>query len=405
MSEPAETKLLTENVGSQAPESRQGLPSISGYEVLGELGSGGMGVVYKARQLERDRLVALKVLPLGRHANFLQLARFRIEAEAVACLAHPNIIRIHGIGVHAGCPFLAFQLAEGGSLSDRLKDGRQPVRWAAETTLTMAQALRHAHERGILHRDLKPANVLFLADGTLKITDFGLAKFTRPIAKVSDEYCTKPGLPFDRFLRVEAMRDEHLWKKLVKEHENSPDPGRTFEEFAAQQLWHERVERLAATALDSTASTRTITEFTAEARQQSEQAVPRDMQSLLDGLTQLGEVMGTPRYMAPEQINGDIDRIGPGTDIYAVGVLLYQMLTRRFPFVGSNMLQLLHAQKDERPASLGPFVPRPLGEICMKCLKADVDQRYPTASDLIRDLERFLVLDPPRSRKWWQIWK
>src|SRR5262245_39137188 len=118
-------------------------PDIPGYRVLGELGSGGMGVVYRARQLEGDRDVALKMILGGRGAHLLELARFRIEAEAVACLAHPNIVLIHDVGVHDGYPYLALEFVSGGSLARRIGKRPQPPRWAAETVRVLAGALHH----------------------------------------------------------------------------------------------------------------------------------------------------------------------------------------------------------------------------------------------------------------------
>jgi tetratricopeptide (TPR) repeat protein len=146
-----------------------------GYEVLGELGRGGMGVVYRARQKALDRSVALKVILGAAHAGADQLARFRAEATAAARLSHPNIVQVFEVGDHAGSPFFSLELVDGGTLADRLRGEPQPPRQAAELVRTLARAVEHAHSRGVVHRDLKPANVL-IADGIPKVTDFGLAK-------------------------------------------------------------------------------------------------------------------------------------------------------------------------------------------------------------------------------------
>ncbi|WP_406694050.1 protein kinase [Singulisphaera sp. Ch08] len=151
-------------------------PSVPDFEILEELGRGGMGVVYKARQRSLNRLVALKMIRDGGRARPRDLARFRIEAKAVARLRHANILQIYEIGDEAGLPFVALELLEGGSLEVRMAGTPQPGHRAAETLGILARAIHAAHQAGIIHRDLKPSNVLFTYDGIPKITDFGLAK-------------------------------------------------------------------------------------------------------------------------------------------------------------------------------------------------------------------------------------
>jgi serine/threonine protein kinase/tetratricopeptide (TPR) repeat protein len=195
--------LTTPESASTAPRGSRGpIPVVPGYELLGELGRGGMGVVYRARQLGLKRLVALKMILAGRHAGAAHAARFRAEAEAVARLQHPNIVQIYEIGEHEGLPYLSLEFVDGGSLDRRLAGTPLPPRQAAELVETLARAVQAAHERGIVHRDLKPANVLLASGGreppegaesiesaersggsrpplaqyTPKITDFGLAK-------------------------------------------------------------------------------------------------------------------------------------------------------------------------------------------------------------------------------------
>jgi tetratricopeptide (TPR) repeat protein/predicted Ser/Thr protein kinase len=152
------------------------LPVVPGYEVLEELGRGGMGVVYTARDTRLNRLVALKMILSGAHAGSVERARFRTEAEAVARLQHPNLVQVFEVGEHQGLPFLALEYLDGGSLEKHVAGKAQPEREAATLVETLARAIHHAHQRGIVHRDLKPHNVLLTTDGTPKIADFGLAK-------------------------------------------------------------------------------------------------------------------------------------------------------------------------------------------------------------------------------------
>ncbi len=171
------------------------VPSIPGFKILGELGRGGMGIVYKAHDLDNDRLAALKMILGGRGAHFLELVRFRIEAEAIASLAHPNIVLIHEVGVHLGYPFFVLEYAEGGSLAETIRAHVAPSDWTVHIALKLALAMQHAHERGIIHRDLKPSNVLLMSDDTPKITDFGLAKFevrAIPIGRPERANCHLP---------------------------------------------------------------------------------------------------------------------------------------------------------------------------------------------------------------------
>src|SRR5262249_21955434 len=136
------------------------LPSVPGYELLGVLGRGGMGVVYRARQVRLNRTVALKMILTGPHAGTEELARFRAEAEAVAARPHPHIVQIHEDAQHQGCPYLTLEYANGGSLAEVLAGAPQPAAPAAHLVATLARAMEHAHQRGIIHRDLKPANIL-----------------------------------------------------------------------------------------------------------------------------------------------------------------------------------------------------------------------------------------------------
>ncbi len=263
-----------------------------GYEVLELLGRGGMGVVYRARQQALNRLVALKMILDGTHSGDRQISRFRIEAEVIARLEHPNIVHIHEIGEHEGRPFLALEYVPGGTLERGLAGTPLPVDRAVALVETLARAIQHAHERGVVHRDLKPANVLLTAAGEPKIADFGLAKI-----------------------------------------------------------------------------------LAGDSRQ-----------------TESGALVGTPSYMAPEQVDGTLSAIGTGTDIYALGAVFYDVLTGRPPFrAESPMATMMQVRGSDvvRPRQLRPGLPRDLETICLKCLEKDPHRRYPSAQAMAEDLLRF----------------
>ena len=167
----------TEAVSTDESAAPRDLPQkIGSYEIVAELGRGGMGVVYKARDLRLKRTVALKVILAGTHAADSERKRFQTEAESVARLKHQNIVQVYEVGESEGHPFLALEYCSGGSLADRLKGKRPSPREAAALVASLSDAMEHSHLAGVVHRDLKPANVLFDADGTPKIADFGLAK-------------------------------------------------------------------------------------------------------------------------------------------------------------------------------------------------------------------------------------
>jgi serine/threonine protein kinase len=421
---------------------------IAGYELLEELGRGGMGVVYKARQLQRDRIVALKMILAGRRTTVLQLARFRIEAEAVACLAHRNIVLIHHVGVYGGYPFVCLEFAPGGSLARKIAGKPQSPRWAAELAHTLALAVQHAHERSILHRDLKPANILLMEDGTPKITDFGLAKFSRPIDEVSNESGSlQPSPEFRDFYHLLKQWES---KKAAgtnaisssndmgasAQHAASTNPAgpegtRSFNEFVVQSTW-----QTAYASVDATSERlREVKEFVDEAERQSHQQAPDGLAWLAEDLTRTGDVMGSPQYMAPEQAAGRLQDIGPHTDVYGLGTVLYQMLTGRPPFEGKDIWAILRGVSEmppRPPSRLCPDVPRELERICLKCLSKPIQERYQTAADLAGDLKRFLAnpglhgsiptaalpnmpqeistmpsypTTETKSKSWWQFWR
>jgi len=275
------------------------LVQIPGYEVLGELGRGGMGVVYRARQQSLNRIVALKMILAASHAGSTATARFLHEAKTIALLKHPHVVQVYDFGSHEGKPFFSLEYLEGGSLADKLRGEPQPPTQAAQTVHVLAQAMQAAHERGIVHRDLKPANVLLAADGNAKITDFGVAKQGDSV------------------------------------------------------------------------------------------------------MTATGDVLGTPSYMAPEQAEGKTKLVGPAADIYALGAILYELLTGRPPFKGASAwetIQLVTNSEPVTPCQLQPGVPRDLETICLKCLEKEPAKRYARAKDLAGDLRRFLGGEPIQAR-------
>jgi serine/threonine protein kinase len=174
--EPVPTVAADLPTSDSIPPAQLPAPAIPGYEVGALLGHGGMGVVYRARQLKANRLVAIKMIRAFEHATPQERLRFEIETEAVARLQHPHIVQLHEVGEVNGQPFFSLEFCEGGTLTERLKKKRPSPREAAELIETLARAMHYAHLRGVVHRDLKPGNVLLTAAGMPKITDFGLAK-------------------------------------------------------------------------------------------------------------------------------------------------------------------------------------------------------------------------------------
>jgi WD40 repeat protein len=293
-------------------------PAVPGYEILEEVGRGGMGVVYKARQLSCDRLVALKMILTGLQAGAAERERFRTEARTVARLQHAGIVQLYEVGEVEGRPYFSMEYVAGSSLAERLDGTPLPSREAAELVEQLARAIHAAHQAGIVHRDLKPANVLLAACGlagespesakpqaapsTPKVTDFGLAK------------------------RLDADR----------------------------------------------------------------------------GQTASGAIIGTPSYMAPEQASAKRQDIGPATDVYALGAILYELLTGRPPFKGATQLDTVLQVIGEEPVpprALQPKTPRDLETICLKCLAKAPARRYATAADLADDLRRYLDGRPIMCRR------
>ncbi len=266
--------------------------TIGDYELLEEIGRGGMGVVFRAKQISLARPVAVKMILRGRLASDLDMQRFLSEASSTARLQHPHIVPVYEVGDIEGRPFFSMKLINGVTLADRLSDGPIPEREAAELIAVTARAIAFAHRQGVVHRDIKPSNIL-IDDSTPMISDFGLAK---------------------RF------------------------------------------------------------------------GVEND-------LTRSGVVLGTPSYMSPEQASGRRDDVGPASDIYSLGCVLYHALTGRPPLVAESVMELVMLvleQDPMPPRALRPRLDRDLEMIVVRCLQKPPDLRYETADDLADDLEAFL---------------
>lgn len=280
---------------------------VGDYELIEEIAHGGVGAVYKARQISLGRIVALKLLLAGHFADPKTRQRFRAEAESAARLRHPNIVTIHEVGEHEGQPFLAMEFIEGGTLADRVRAQPLPVLRAAACVARVARAIAHAHAQGIVHRDLKPSNILLDRFEEPRVTDFGLAK------------------------------------------------------------------RLDTSELETRNAELTLT----------------------------GQVLGSPVYMSPEQAMGRSRDIGPVSDVYSLGAILYELLTSRPLFQGSTPHTVIEQVKSSDPVPprrLNASIPVDVETICLKCLEKEPVRRYAGAQEFADDLERFLHGEPVRAR-------
>jgi eukaryotic-like serine/threonine-protein kinase len=356
------------------------IPTIPGYEILGELGRGGMGIVYKARSLKYDRLIAVKMILSGRGAAFHELARFRIEAEAIASLKHPNIVRIHEVGIHLGYPFFILEYAEGGSLAEKIRTQPMACDWTAHISLKLALAMQHAHERGIIHRDLKPSNVLLMSDDIPKVTDFGLAKFTVEY----DPELRTIGIPRDFTDHTVMVMEDFERLKATP----SDDLTTTFQDEVVLTEWKKRI---GTPSFEDKWRLDDIRKFTQEALRQASLDLPGDLK-IFGKLTQSGAIMGTPQYMSPEQAFGQIDDVGRPADIYSLGAVMYEMLTGRPPFTGQphQILSKVLGRPPAPPRQRRDSIDSGLEAICMKCLEKTVDRRYQSVGHLAEDLQRYI---------------
>lgn len=298
----------------------RGPPPIPGFEVLAEVGRGGMGVVYQAHDLGTNRLVALKMLLHGDFATPDQLARFRLESELAARVQHPGVVQVYHVGTLGGRPYLSMEWIEGPSLGQVLKaTPNLSSDDAARLMRQIAEATHAAHQGGVIHRDLKPANILLQDRGPESAHATAAA---RPLA--------------DRFVPKIA-------------------------DFGLARFQQEETE-----------------------------------------LTQTGTLLGTPAYMAPElfRVGGKV--AGPRSDVYSLGVMLYEMLTGRVPFQGASPIDLLlNAESGAcpTPRELISSVPPDLEIVCLKAMAREPERRYATAGEFAEDLRRFLHHEPIHARQ------
>jgi eukaryotic-like serine/threonine-protein kinase len=330
--------------GAEGPVANTGeeavavLPQLAGFEILQEVGRGGTGIIYKARQRGLNRIVAIKMLQTGAKTSSTAMERLRAEAKAVARLQHPNIVQIYEVGEHDGQPFLALEFAAGGSLRDHLDGTPWSAREAAALIEVVARAVEAAHAQGIIHRDLKPANILLQTSVDGRTTN-------EPVRVSSSSFSLYPSsfLPKVADFGLAKVLDSDLRKA--------------------------------------------------------------------GSLTETGEVLGTPSYMAPEQAKPDGPPIGPAVDTYALGTVLYELLTGRPPFVAETPLGTLLRVLNDEPLSvtrLSPTVPHDLETICLKCLEKQPGRRYASTGELAEDLRRFQAEEPILARppsSWDRGWK
>ncbi|MEW6486366.1 MAG: serine/threonine-protein kinase [Thermodesulfobacteriota bacterium] len=269
------------------------MEAVGRYRILSEIGSGSVGVVYRAHDPNLDVDVALKVLRRERLSDEGLVRRFLSEAKALGRLEHPNTVRVFNVDTADGTVYIAMELVEGESLSQAAKNRRLAPAEVAELGATVAEALEEAHTKGIVHRDVKPGNILIRSDGRIKITDFGIA----------------------------------------------------------------RIESLA----------------------------PGDR-------TEVGQILGTPSYMSPEQVAGQ--PVDARSDLFSLGIILYELATGAKPFAGDNLAAVFFAiahKEPEAPCRRNPALPRELENIILRCLQKDPQARFPTAAALAQALRAHLA--------------